>query len=287
HGFGRLALAALVVHAVLGDSTTAIAAWVLLAVALVADGIILVDEGWASSTAWRLLRQDGQLSASQMRRAGASLLGAMGAYVAGALARASVWLSLPWLLQTAVGPVYTQTDVLSATELWLAVGLSLFLVVQAARVCFRLVRPKRLTRLSDLGPHTFFEAMADVAGSVGALGLISLLWDHPGPGLPFALLLASVPVLRPLGAVMSHIFLLPVQVMVREVVRASHQDALLSEGVVPDDHLPPVLHHAPPTLSLLLHNDRPWSARAVELLRISHVPLVAIFWLDWTMGLVS
>jgi Zn-dependent membrane protease YugP len=275
----RLLVAALVAGFLLGGATAIALVLGLLVAALTANAIVLADEAWASLTALRLLREDGRLGRVQLARALTSLIAALGAYVAGFAGRALTLALFPWVAASLAGDGLSGSGALPWPALAALAGLSLPLLTRAGRVAFRAVRPRRLARLSDLGPHLMAENASDLGGGVAALALVAAsLTLLPTPGRDAALALALVPALVPITGVLGSIVLLPVMVLLHGVDLVDRRLTALATGFVPDD--PRTLPRAsgPPVLTLDMHNDHSLVRRSLDLLRIAYVPLLAVFW---------
>lgn len=278
-GFDRLLAAMLVAGALLGGQSLMLAIGGVLALALGANLVVLVDEAWASLTALRLLREGGELSRSQIGRAVASLIAALGAYLGGFLGKLAVLIAAPFLAGLMV-----QAPVPAGVELpWFAlISLALLsapLLTRAGRIAFRVLRPKRFTRMSELGPHHMAENASDLTGGIAALALIAAsLTLSPSPARDLSVALALVPALVPITGVLGSLVLLPVMVLLHGVDRVDRTVSRLATGFVPEDLQGPPRAFGPPALTLDMHNDHGPVRRLLELLRIAYLPLLIVFW---------
>jgi Zn-dependent membrane protease YugP len=171
HALGQLVIAGLITILLVGSPTATVATGVLLGGALLSQAVVLVDEGWASRTAWDLLVQDGRLDAGQLARARWSLLAAFGAHLAatvGLLATAVLW---PWMVAPVDGPLLPGLPPLPWPLLIIVAALTLPLVKRALRVGIRALTPHRAETLTEVGARVLKEAFGDQAGGLGALAM--------------------------------------------------------------------------------------------------------------------
>ncbi len=275
----RLAVAALVAGVLVGGATASAVAVAVLAAAILANVVVLADEGWASLTALRLLREDGRLGRGQIARALTSLVAALGAYVAGFGARLATLAAWPTLAAALDGPGLVQPASLPWPALAALLALSVPLTTRAVRVAWRAVRPHKIRRMSELEAHVVAENASDLGGGLAATALvIAGLTLLPTEGRDVALVFALIPALVPFTGLLGSLVLLPVMVVLHEVERVDRQLSLLATGVVPDDYRGPPRAAGPPVLTLDMHNDATLVRRALDLLRIGYVPLLAVFW---------
>ncbi|MFK7931492.1 MAG: zinc metallopeptidase [Myxococcota bacterium] len=251
----------------------------IAALALFADVVILIDEGWASATALKLLREDGRLTPTQLGRATASLIAALGAYVAGFSGRCI--LLLLWLPATAPldGPIWDTPEPLGWPWLIVLAALTLPMIKRAVRVVLRSVTPTLVERLSDLGPRMMKENAGDLAGGLGALAFVLVALTQPASiWRDLCLVLALAPALVPITALLGSFVLLPVRLLMHEVDRVGRKSDLLEAGVIPDDHAPPTRAMGPPVLTLAMHNDPSVARRSLEWMRVAYLPLIVAVW---------
>lgn len=284
---GRLVAAGLVGACLLGGSALLWFTGAMLLLALAADAVVLLDEAWASWTAFGLLREDPRLSAGQRRRAMASAAAALAAHVAGSVAR--VLLLVLWIPITGAltGPWVSDLAAAPWPVLLFVTGLTLVLGKRAVRVGIRAFLPRREERLSDLNTRIAKERAGDFGGGLGALFLVGVALTLPR-SIPrdLAVLLALVPALVPISDVLSGFVLLPLRLLRDEIARLGRQEALLEAGVTPEDRLTAASGVKTPdgltakVAILDMHNRPSALMRAMELLRVLYVPLVIVIWAE-------
>ncbi|TVQ89550.1 MAG: hypothetical protein EA397_15035 [Deltaproteobacteria bacterium] len=287
-GLDRLLAAALLAGALVGGPWVATAIAIALVLALAANLVVLLDEGWASLTALRLLREGGDLSKSQVARAIASLIAALGAYVGGFLGKLAVLLAAPFVAATLLRPTPSLSQDLPWYVLVTLALLSAPLLTRGARILYRVVRPRRLSRLSELGPHMMAENASDLSGGFAATALvIAALLLPPSTARDLTLILALIPALVPFTGVLGSIVLLPVMVLLHGVDRLDRTVTRLSTGFVPEDFQGAPRAFGPPALTLEMHNDQGLVRRGLELLRVAYLPLLGVFWLAQLLGVIG
>ena len=226
--FERLAIAILLVNIALGWTPGLWLAAAAIGISLVANVVVVADEGFASLQAWRILRSDARLDAGDHRVVASSLVAAFVSYLGAVVGRIVLLGAFPWLVglyATVDGPPPPDAPT------WWLVGmvfaLTALLGKRAVQLILRAVKPKQVHVQTQLAKEQWRQTVGDLAGALGAAALVGLTWRTPmGPIGALCLALAIVPVLGPiLGMLRSGVFV-ALGLVLREVDRANARLAL-------------------------------------------------------------
>lgn len=240
----------------------------MLAVALVASAVVLLDEAQASRFGLALLRREG-LPAEALAVARRSMVGAFGVYAAGSVGDVAALFTLPAAAELLDGrsppPLPAEAW---APGVWLFLALVPVLALRAAHLLHQLLRPEPVT--SDFRLFTVMqrESQWEFLTGVGVVWLVLGLHDH-GQGALFELatVLAVTTAVGPVGGLLRAAVLVPVLV------------GLGSWGLLSDDDNPPLLlpeargGDAAPAL-MALYSAPPWYLRVSWAAHLAYLPFL-------------
>jgi len=247
--------------------------------------VVLADEAWASAEGLQTLRRERDLAKGQLREIRSALLRAWSAYGLSGVGRLTQLLLLPYLIARMPSASMTPLPDMEASTLLFLGALSLPLGKRAYRITRDVIRPPQIHTLSELHREITRENAGDLFGGLG-IGLWIYLFNTPSSHLVYVLLLplALLPALVPIVALAQTLVLAPVGILLAFLNKKSPADGN-SDAL--DDHQPsvPPPTFGPPTLTIRLYNQPPWSRRATQILRIAYVPAVCVGWVVWVAQL--
>lgn len=242
----------------------------LVALTVVAHGVVLLDEGSASLRAWRWLDGDAELTATDRGACRTSMIGALSAYAAPLVGWLGVLAAAPWLGAVALsGGEPPAANPVDATGTWLLLLLAPFLLLHAGLVIAETVRPDPIKssfhlelRQQRVHQWGFTAGICALLVAIGVSG-----WGQ-GAIFELALAMAVFTGLEPATVLLRALLLIPVLVSAR-LVGLSHvlDDAFDAPETTPD---------APPQALANLWEHPPWFLRGARLLQLGWVPLIAL-----------
>lgn len=286
---GRFSVAALLTTWLTGSEVLLWCSIAILAVGVVFDGVVIVDEGSASRTAWQALKNDGRLSVVQMQRAMLSLLAAWGAHVSGGMARALVLVCL--LLGASAIPL--GAIVQGANPLWalapILLGLSLILSKRAIRVCYRAVFWPDVRSFQDVRHQQLRERVGDIGGALGTTALVLIALSMPSTtGRDLCIAAGMLSVLPLINQVLAPLVGLPLSLFRDETERVARRSSMLSHGHLEDDDVPSPDVEAARRAVLTLNGQPTVFSRVMEVFRVSYMPVLGWLWVNaapgWLLG---
>jgi len=253
--------AGLVTAALLDSLFAAQVAFAALGFALLGHGATLLDEADASRRGAQILDAHGLRS----RGTDLAMLAAWCVYLTPAAVHLGTLFAFPWVLDALLTPSPLAHSN-SAIGLWAILLLAPFLLLRAAQVLMDSTQPAPISTEFSLNWSLFQERSWEFHSGIIVLLWIALCYDEPiSAGLAPLFLLGAIPAMGPLGALGRLVVVLPIFFVLALFGFIQQPDrGRQIRAPRPRDPLTVITTEAPPI------------ARAVGLVRLSWLPLLAV-----------
>ena len=255
-----------------------------LILALASSAVIVADEALASQKGMELLRADRYVPLEAERIAARSMKGAFAVYAAGMLGELVVLTSFPVLATVAV-PAGSMSAASAPAEpwvpaVWVLVGFVPFLLLRAAHVISRVLRPEPVSSDFRLFTVMHRESQWEFLAGFGVLLVVLGLHDLAAtPVGQLATVLATTTAVGPVAGLLRALLLVPVLLALHHLgwLPQREQDIVLLPEARNQDAAPALM---------ALYSDPPWYLRVSWVAHVAYLPLLLV--LSYRLsGLVS
>jgi len=245
-----------------------------LLLALASSAVIVTDEAMASRRGLQLLRADRFVPADAERVAQRSMRGALAVYVAGLVGEAVVLAAFPLLASHAVpSPAASALPAPAepwAPAVWVLVAFVPFLLLRAAHVISRVLRPEPVGSDFRLFTVMHREARWEFLAGFGVLLVVLGLHDHAAtPVGQLATVLAITTAVGPVAGLLRALLLVP-------VVLALHRLGWLPRRDSDIVMLPETRNQDAAPALMALYSDPPWYLRVSWVAHVAYLPMLIV-----------
>ena len=243
-----------------------------LVLAIGSSAVILADEALASRKGLELLRADRFVPEEAWRIAARSMKGAFGVYAAGMAGELAVLASFPWLAAWALpepGWVASPAEPW-APAVWVLVGFVPFLLLRAAHVLHRVLRPEPVQSDFRLFTVMHREAQWEFLAGFGVLLVVLGLHDLvTSPVGQLATVLATTTAVGPVAGLLRAMVLVPIVLTLHRLgwLPERDQDIVLLPETRNQDAAPALM---------ALYSDPPWYLRVSWVAHVAYLPLLLV-----------